>query len=262
MNLKATHYHSKKANKQYMSVSQFKSFLDCEARTLAEIKGDHIPPVTAPLIVGSYVHAAFESPEAFADIEEQYNDIIFKKRGGKYADFETADRMITAVKNDPFAMFAMEGEKEKVFTADLFGATWKIKVDSINHDRKTFTDLKTTQDIYKRYWSSKYEGWTSFMEAWDYVFQMAIYREILFKNLGVHYTPYVVAVTKENPPNKAVLHMEPSRFDFELEYAEAMIDRMLQLKNEEETPERCEKCVYCRETKQLKDTIEIGDLIY
>ena len=87
-------YHSTENNKKYMSVSQFKSFKECEARTMAEIKGEYVPPVSTPRVVGSYVHAAFESDEAFQEIEERYSDMIFKKRGGKYADFETADRLI------------------------------------------------------------------------------------------------------------------------------------------------------------------------
>ncbi|SFM44357.1 PD-(D/E)XK nuclease-like domain-containing protein [Salibacterium qingdaonense] len=262
LNLQQTNYHSTDADQQYMSVSQFKNWLDCEARTLAEIKGDYVPPISTPLIVGTYVHAAFENQETFRSIEEQYSDMIFKKNGSKYADFETADRMIDTIKQDDFAMFAMDGEKEKIYTADLFGVPWKIKVDSINHDRKSFTDLKTTQDLYKRYWSKKYEGFTSFVEAWDYVLQMAIYREVIAKNTGEAYTPYIVAATKESPSNKAVLHFEPSRFDFELEYTEAQLEHIMNVKNEEVPPRRCEQCSYCRSTKKLTNTMEIGDLIY
>lgn len=260
--LRETNYHSTDSNQHYMSVSQFKNWMDCEARTLAEIKGDYTPPISTPLIVGTYVHAAFENSETFHSIQEQYSDMIFKKNGSKYADFETADRMIDTIKQDDFAMFAMEGKKEQIYTADLFGIPWKIKVDSINNERKSFTDLKTTQDLYKRYWSTKYEGFTSFVEAWDYVMQMAIYRKVIAKNTGEAYTPYIVAVTKENPSNKAVLHMEPSRFDFEMEYVQEQIEHIMSVKNEEMAPERCERCSYCRSTKKLTQTMEIGELIY
>lgn len=229
---------------------------------MAELRGEFSPPASSALIVGSYVHAAFESQEAFTAIEEEYSDMIHKKRGGKYADFETADRMIECLKADKFAMYALKGEKEQIFTGELFGAPWKIKVDSINHDRKTFTDLKTTQDLHKRFWSQKYDGWVSFVEEWDYVLQMAIYREIIKQSKGEHYTPYIVAVTKENPPNKAVLHIEESRFDFELEYTEMKLERILEVKSGKEKPTRCYKCEYCRMTKQLDNTMEIGELIY
>ncbi|OCA85392.1 hypothetical protein A8F95_11305 [Bacillus wudalianchiensis] len=255
-------YHSIEANQKFFSVSQFKSFIECEAKTMAELNGAYKEPHSNALLVGSYVHAAFESNEAFEQFIEENNRAIFKSRGGKYSDFETADRMIEALKRDPFAMFAMEGEKEEIYTAYLFGAYWKIKVDSIHHSRRTFSDLKTTQDLYKRYWSVKYDNWVSFVEAWDYVLQMALYRRVLQEATGSTYTPYIVAVTKENPPNKAVLHFDETRFNFEYEYIEMKMERLIEVKAGKVDPVRCEKCDYCRMTKQLNDTIEVGELIW
>lgn len=260
--LSKANYHSIEANQEYMSVSQFKSFVECEAKTIAELDGSYKRPSSNALIVGSYVHAAFESEKEFEQFIEENNGAIFKARGGKYSDFETADRMIETLKNDPLAMFALEGEKEKIYTANLFGADWKIKVDSINYNRNTFSDIKTTPDLYKRYWSTKYNDWVSFVEAWDYVLQMALYRRVLQENLGQTYTPYIIAVTKESPPNKAVIHFDESRFDFEYEYIEMKMERILAVKNKEANPTRCERCEYCRMTKRLTDTIEVGALLY
>jgi hypothetical protein len=250
-------------NQKYMSVSQFKEMVNCEAKAMAKLSGAYIEPSSNALLVGSYVHAAFESDEVFNQFVEENNGAIFKSKGkGKYSDFECADRMIETLKNDRFAMFALEGEKEQIYTAHLFGTEWKIKVDSINHQRRTFSDIKTTQDLHKRYWSEKYDQWVSFIEAWDYVLQMAVYRRVLQENFGNLYTPYIVAVSKENNPNKAVLHFDESRFDFEYEYLEMKMERVLAVKSGKETPHRCEKCEYCRSTKTLKDTMEIGELIY
>ena len=229
---------------------------------MAMLKGEFVEPSSNAMLVGSYVHAAFESDEEFNRFVEENNEAIFKKNGSKYADFETADRMIETLKADPFTMFAMEGDKEQIFTAHLWGSNWKIKVDSVNHNRKTFSDLKTTQDLHKRYWSDKYDGWVSFIEAWDYVLQMAVYRRVLQESLGFTYTPYIIAVTKENPPNKAVIHFDESRFNFEFEYVEMKMERILQMKNGQAEPVRCNKCDYCRGTKKLTDTVEVGVLIY
>lgn len=255
-------YHSIESDLRYFSVSQFKSFIECESRTLAELSGDYKRPHSNALLVGSYTHAAFESDEAFQKFFEENSDVIFKARGGKYADFKKADEMIEVIKNDPFAMYAMEGDKEEIYTAHLFGADWKIKVDSINHNRKTFSDLKTTQELQKRYWSDKYEGWVSFAEQWDYVLQMAIYRRVLQEATGYTYTPYIVAVTKEEPPNKAVIHFDESRFDFEYDFAEMKMERLRDVKSGEIDPIQCGKCNYCRSVKRLSNTIEVGALIY
>lgn len=247
---------------QYMSVSQFKNWIECEARTLAKLKGEYNEPPTSAMLVGSYVHAAFESEEVFNQLNEENNDIIFKAHGGKYADYVQADLLIETIKKDKFAMFAMEGEKEQIMTANLFGTDWKMKVDSINHDRKYFSDLKTTRNIFERHWSTKYDGWASFIERWDYVLQMALYRKIIEQNTGELYTPYIVAVSKEKVPNKAVIHFDESRFDFEYEYTEMHMERILGVKNGETDPVKCGKCEYCKTTKKLEGTIEVGDLIH
>ncbi|MEY9973141.1 hypothetical protein ABH966_003525 [Lysinibacillus sp. RC46] len=259
--LNSQNYHSNEANQNYMSVSQFKSAIECEASVIAELKGELKLPSSLTLTVGSYTHSAFESDQVFDKFVEDNKGIIFNTRGGKYADFKQADSMIETIKNDRFAMFALEGEKEVIYTGELFGVLWKIKVDAINHERKTFTDLKTTQNLSKRYWSDKYRKYVSFVEAYDYVLQMAIYREIIYQNTGAYYVPYIVAVTKESPPDKAILHFDDSRFGFELEYAKEHLPSIIAAKSGNKEPKRCEECVYCRTTKQLKNTFEIEFLL-
>ena len=60
MILTNNNYFSKKANMEYMSVSQFKAFDKCEAAALAELKGEYVKPKTVSMLVGSYVDAYFE----------------------------------------------------------------------------------------------------------------------------------------------------------------------------------------------------------
>lgn len=261
LELTQSNYHSLEADREYFSVSQFKSFMACQAATIAKLKGEHEESYGKALAVGSYTHAAFESNDAFDLFNQENQDQIFNTRGGKYADFTMADTMIETIKKDKFAMFAMEGDKEIILTAELFGVKWKAKIDSINHQRKTFTDLKTTRSLTQRYWSDKYQKYVSFIEAWDYVLQMAVYREIIHQNTGDYYSPYIVAVTKEDPPDKAVLHFDDTRFQFELDFVEHLIDQYKELKAGNGVPSRCERCAYCRSTKQLKDTMEIGELV-
>lgn len=53
-------YFSPEMQMEYMGVSQYKDFLDCPARALATIKGEYVPEMTIPMLVGSYVDAYFE----------------------------------------------------------------------------------------------------------------------------------------------------------------------------------------------------------
>lgn len=183
--LSSQNYHSNEANQHYMSVSQFKSAMECEARTLAEVRGEFSRPPSTALLVGSYLHAAFESEKAFTEFKELNHHIIYNNRGNKYRDYEKADDMIETIKNDKFCMFALQGENEAIFTGELFGVEWKIKVDNINHERGFFSDLKSTQELRKRYWSEKYNTWVSFVQAFDYVLQMGCIERSFFKIQGV-----------------------------------------------------------------------------
>lgn len=262
LHLTSENYYSNEADRQYMSVSQFKNFLECPARTMAELNGEFEKKPNEAMIIGSYVHAAFDSEEEFSKFIEDNNSIIFNSRGGKYAKFAQADEMIDAVKKDKFASFAMTGDKEQIYTANWLGIDWKIKVDSINHQNMYFSDLKTCRDLTSRYYSEKYSDYVSFVEKWDYLMQMAVYRKIIELATGKTYTPYIVAVTKESPPNKAVIHIDESRYEFEYEYVEVELERIIGIKNGEIEPNECGKCEYCRQNKKLEGTIEVGELIY
>ena len=60
MKLTNENYFSKEADMEYMSVSQFKAFEQCEAAALASVKGEWERTKTTALLVGSYVDAHFE----------------------------------------------------------------------------------------------------------------------------------------------------------------------------------------------------------
>lgn len=70
-------YFSPEINMAYMSASQFKSFLSCEARALAEAKGEWANEPTTALLVGSYVDSYMEGEEAFSRFKEEHSDEIY-----------------------------------------------------------------------------------------------------------------------------------------------------------------------------------------
>lgn len=66
MKLTNENYYSQEANKEYMSVSQFKDFagtygkMPCEFEALEKLNGRWKTKKTTPLLVGSYVDSYFE----------------------------------------------------------------------------------------------------------------------------------------------------------------------------------------------------------
>ena len=66
MILTAENYYSQEANREYLSVSQYKDFcgslgkIPCEAQALAKLNGEWEMEETTSMLVGSYVDAHFE----------------------------------------------------------------------------------------------------------------------------------------------------------------------------------------------------------
>ena len=133
MILTQENYYSKEANEEYLSVSQYKDFcgsvgrLGCEEQALAKIRGDYEMETTTSLLVGSYVDAHFEGT---LNIFQAQHPEIFTKSGTLKAEYRKAEEIINRIEKDELFMKFMSGEKQKIFTGELFGAKWKVKLDS------------------------------------------------------------------------------------------------------------------------------------
>jgi len=253
-------YFSQESNIHYMSVSQFKQGVECEARMVAELKGEYKRPYSTALTVGSFIHSAFESDDVHNKFIDDNYDLLTTKAKKLKSEFVQANQMINVLKDDPFCMYALQGEKEVIYTGELFGIDWKIKIDNINHEKKFFSDIKSTQELRKRYWSDRFKRYVSFVEAYGYDIQMAVYQEIIRQNTGYVYNPFIVAVTKESTPDKAIIHFDQEELKNALEYVSEHIESV-QCAKETRLGMRCEKCEYCRQTKKLTTTISVEDLL-
>ncbi|MFD2330056.1 PD-(D/E)XK nuclease-like domain-containing protein [Cohnella sp. GCM10020058] len=258
-------YHSNEANKSYMSVSQFKDFRECEARAVARLNGWVEPPSDA-LLLGSYVHAGIEGEKALERFWAANPGLVSSKgptKGQLKAAYKNADVMLQTLRNDPFCMFVLDGDKEVILTAEMFGVPWKIKIDAYNQERGRLADLKTTRNIRGKVWSDRYGGYVSFVEAYDYLLQIAVYCEVesLATGRDEWLEPLMVAVSNEETPDKAIIRFDEHRLRLELEVLEANLQRVLEVKYGAAEPLRCEKCQYCRETKRLRGTIHYTELI-
>lgn len=244
----------------YFSCSQYKGFKECEAKEMAKIKRVYNQPPTRPMILGNYFHTAFESESAFDAFQTENETSLFKKNGEKLADVVQIDKMIESISADEYALQFLVGDKEPIYTGNLFGTPFKIKVDNVNHFEEFFSDLKSSKGIYEKYWDNDKRMYVSFLEKFDYVLQMAIYQEILLQNTGIKYKPFIIASTKEAVPDKAIFHFEQWRLDDAIEEMQDKLFRYDLIKQELVEAVRCERCDYCKETKKLTHTIEVGEI--
>ncbi|KKC50173.1 hypothetical protein VE23_25040 [Paenibacillus sp. D9] len=221
-------------------------------------------PQTDALLIGSYVHAYFEGPEAFEEFKANNPELISSRgptKGELKTEFKKANNLIRAIESDPMCMFMLQGEKEVILTANFAGADWKIKIDCLNRDNNRFSDIKTTDSITKETWDKKL-GYVSFVESKGYLTQMSLYAEIERLDAGRDgwIEPIIVAVSKEDPPDKAVVGLKAYDIERELDQIRENMPRILSVKSGSEAPNRCEKCRYCRETKQLTKITYYADL--
>jgi len=246
-----------------MSVSQYKDFLVCEAQTMAKLRGEWVPPINQNYQVGSYIHAWAEGPSHLAEFIAD-NPSMFTKQGTLRAEFRQADQMIATMADDPLCMFTLTGHKEVIMVGDLAGARWKIRMDVYNPEgKRRIVDLKTTRNITELIWSGERGCKVSFVDAYNYPLQMAVYAEIERQNSQSDNwaETYIVAVSKEDPPDKAVISMvDDARFARELYEVEQNMTRILAVKEGLMEPRRCGKCAWCRSTKRLKKVLHYSEI--
>ena len=244
-------YFSPENNMKYMGVSQLKSFMKCEAAAMAELKGEYIRPKTTSLLVGSYVDAHFSGT---LDLFKAQNPEIFTKQGTLKSEYRKAEEIINRIERDPLFAELLSGKQQVIKTGELFGVPFKIKIDSYHHDK--IVDFKIMKDFAPIYVEGK--GRVSFIEAWGYDIQGAIYRAIEGNNL-----PFIIAAaTKETEPDIGAWEISSAELDAVLEMLEPYIQQAQLVKSGVIEPERCEHCDYCKFTKVLTEIGNAEDLQY
>lgn len=260
--LTSDNYYSKEANEKYMSFHQYLSFAGgmlsrgCEERALKALKGEWVDPTTDAMLIGSYVDSYFEGT---LDEFKLGHPECFTQKGELKAGFKKADAMIERCKKDPYFMKYMSGEKQRIMTGYWGGCDWRIKMDSYIPGR-CIVDLKTSADIHKA-WKIDNYGYATFVEAYNYDKQLALYQKIVEINTGEKLKCYIAVVTKGDEPEIEIIHIDQESLDFALSQIETNLPSVLAVKSGEVTPMRCEKCDYCLRTKKLTKPINFRKLI-
>lgn len=254
MKLNEKNYYGQKANQSFMSVSQYKQFVKCEACAMAELNGEYEREKSSALFLGSFVDEMLtgskKSREKF--IEENHSD-LFTKNGEPYANVAKAMEAVERVKKQPLMMKYLSGQTQKIMTGDIGGIQWKIKMDSYKPG-EFIADLKYLKDLRS---PNLFEN---AIKYWGYDTQMAVYQEIVYQNTGERLPTYLVIVTKETVPRVAVCEVKQWNLDEALEDCKKHLPRIIAVKNGEMVPENCGVCDYCAETTVLTEPID-SDLL-
>ena len=228
---------------QYMSASQFKAFLNCEACALAEAEGEHVREASTALVQGQYVDAYFTgNVEEFRGKHPE----LFKKDGELKATYSVCESAIERIERDPVAMQYLDGEKQVIVTGEIEGVPCKGKLDVLHEDR--IVDLKCMRD-FAPVWKDGER--LDFIRAWGYDIQAFFYTELVRQQFGKDLPFYILAVTKEASPDLMLVEIPDWLINSAGEVVSHYIKRFDAIKKHEIEPKRCGKCAYCKETKKL-----------
>lgn len=262
MILTSENYFSQEASREYISVSQYKDFVGtlgkpaCEEQALAKLNGEWEMEKTTALLVGSYVDAHFEG--TLATFKAQNPD-IFTKQGQLKAEYRRAEEVINRIERDEYFMKYMSGQKQVIMTAEMFGAKWKIKIDSYLQNI-AIVDLKVMESLTKQFYTKDF-GYMDFTQYWGYDIQGAVYQEVVYQNTGKRLPFYIAAASKEKEPNIEIIQIDNDHLKEKLYEVEKNVPKILMLKNGEVQPIRCGLCDWCKHTKVLTKPIHFSELL-
>lgn len=241
MNLTAENYYSREADNAFLSASYVKAFLNCEAAAEARRRGEYEQETNTAMLVGGLVDAILTDDANAYRLEHPE---MYKKDGTLKADFAQAVQMAERAVRDPVFRAALDGEHQTILTGTIGGMPFRGKLDCYVPGER-IVDLKTTKDMRPVYIPNY--GRVDFATAWNWPLQMAIYRELEGNGLPC----FLAVITKETPPDIAVIRIPDSRLDTEIEVLKTKLPRIEAVRSGLVEAKRCGKCAYCRATKIL-----------
>lgn len=229
-------YYSAEANQSYWSVSQYKDFCRCEAMAMAKIRGEFEQKQTKAMLIGTLVDRWFEG--TLDRLREESPNIFYCRNGALRAEFRKADEIIKRVQRDGRFMQYMSGEKQKILTFEMFGALWKMKMDSFV-EGICITDLKVVQNFKS-------------LAFWRYDLQGAVYQAGT-EACGYGRLPfYLAAATKETVTNFDIFRVDDGILGMAFDEIAANMPRFIAVKAGLEEPHYCGVCDYCKSVKKAR----------
>lgn len=235
----------------HLSVSKFKKFLKCEVDGLTEF-GEP----TSSMLVGSYVDSYVEG--TLDEFKLDHPEIISTRgatKGQLKAEFKQAEEICKYIDNDMIIQQFLSGEKQVIMTGVISNIPFKIMMDSFSKG-VAINDLKIMRSI-----TDRQGDYYDFISQWGYQYQGACYQEVVRQVTGEKLPFYIVAVTKENPINSAIINIPQEILDLALLEVEKNIERFYNIWNGLKQPIGCGKCPSCIKNRRETPIISMNDII-
>lgn len=278
MKLTNGNYYGAKANREFMSVSQFKQFQKCEAMAMAELNGEYERPKSKALLLGSFVDEMltgtkksqisfvydnfselFQKSSKLCKLDDasrltfatDYFNDLFSADNKPYAEIVQALETIERIKKQPLMMEHFKSKHQTIMTGEIAGVPFKIKMDNYKPN-EFIADCKYMASLRS---PNMFEPMVKY---WGYDQQGAVYQEIVYQNTGKRLPFYLDIATKETPAHLAVAEIKQYDLDEALEVVKAFAPRYQAIKKGSIESERCSEydCNYCTETNIITEPID------
>lgn len=257
MNLNQQNYFSKEANKEYMSVSQFKNFELCEAKAINDLEIDFQDEKDA-FLEGKLFEAIVTGHK---NLFIAQNPKVISSRGPTTGEIKSDfKKVINAAekfnKQDFFNNIINKCEQQLILIGEIEGIKVKCALDLFDRQTNSIYDIKCMSD-FKEQWDKKEKAYKPWYYTYNYVLQLAVYREIVRQNFGEPKEIGLLAATKEILPDVQALTFDSELLDIELEYFKNKIKHYDNLKKGIEVPLACGNCDYCKSIKVINKFTEV-----
>jgi len=244
--------------KTKLSPSAFKKLhKGCQAEYIAIKNNEWVQVTTAPMLIGAYVDAYFSGRLDKFKLEN--SELVLTKKGDLRSDFVMANDIIEAIKSDKFFLNYLTGEQQREFNGVISGVPYHGFTD-FYIPQKAIVDLKIVKSIKEKIWNNEMRIKQNFIETYGYIYDAAIYQELVYQETGESLPFFIAAVSKEKGFDKEVIYIPQDELNKALDEVKEISPYYYKIRTGKHLPMRCESCEYCRTTKRLTETVNMYDL--
>lgn len=260
MILNNLNYFSKEADLEYLSVSQYKLFRECEAKALAIINGSEEKKETDALLQGKlFEELVAGDAKLFVAQHPEMVSTRGSTAGQLKAEFQRVIKAAEKFNSQKFFKDIIDKcDKQVILTGEIMGVPIKCCLDLFDKKTNSIYDIKCMSD-FKEQWNKPEKAYVPWYYNWGYVLQLAVYREIVKQNFNEEPKEIaLIAATKEEIPDIQAISFSKGVLDLELEEFARNIKHFDDIKKGKIPAEKCNECSYCKTIKEIHEFEEVN----
>lgn len=248
-------YFSLEMDQKYMSVSQFKEFMNCEAKSYALVTGEIDKTNKSAFLEG---HMFEEIVTGNKELFMSKHPEIISSRGATAGQIKAEYKKVLNatekfMEQDFFMDIINKCEKQVILVGEINGVEVKAALDLFNPKDCSIYDLKCMKD-FKEQWIKSDKAYAPWYYVYNYPLQLAVYRELVKQNFNKEPKEIaLLATTKEDVPDIQALSFDYGLLDIELENFAIFINRYNEIKKGNIKPKACGECEYCKSKKIITE---------